>query len=231
MRAVGGLAAYVLFTVAVSAVLASILPALLLQYLVVAVVGGVIFLVGQRPAATSTPKAPNSLLNDPKWGPIAQNYLRDNASARQAARLEAEAVHQEPWYADAVVDMSEVERKWVEKEGPFPGPYDQPWLTVPNPYFVLPLPKLVEWGFASAVEVRQALRWANSPTPPMRWRNRSIVRVVGLMGWPEPEVWARMGLYFWSNPSEAPSPDAALAEAAARSQGQVFDVPKPASLD
>lgn len=57
MRAVGSLAAYVLFTVAVAAVLASILPVLLLPYLVVAVVGGVIFLAGQRPAATSKPKA------------------------------------------------------------------------------------------------------------------------------------------------------------------------------
>jgi hypothetical protein len=231
MRAVGGLAAYVLFTVAVSAVLASILPALLLPYLVVSVVGGVIFLAGQRPGATSTPKAANSLLDDPKWGPMAQNYLRETASAEQAARLKAEAVHGEPWYADAVVDMSEVQRKWAEREGPFAAPNDVRWLTVPNPYFVLPVPKLVEWGFASAVDVREALRWANSPTPPMRWRNRAIVRVVGLMGWPDTEVWARIGLYFWSKHSEAPSPDDARAEATARSQGQVFDVPKPASLD
>jgi hypothetical protein len=223
MRSVGGLATYFVFSVVVAAVLAAILPALLLPYVVVAVIGG--FLLLRDQLRGDVPR-----FSEQEKERMISQYLETLGTARDDARAEAEEARKELWYVDAVVDMDDVERKWTEREGPFAGPDDIPWLRVPNPYFVLPLPKLVQWGFVSALDVREALRWANSPTPPVQWRNPPMMRVVGLMGWPEAEAWARIGLLFWSMPVKSPTPADAQVEASCRAQGQVYDVPRPASL-
>jgi hypothetical protein len=219
----GRLATYVVFSIVVAAILAGILPALALLYVAIAVAGGFLLLAGRLPGRVSRRR-------EQDFRPLLDGYISRVGTAFEHARAEAEAVRREPWHVDAVVDMRDVERKWGEANL-LARPSDAQWLIVPNPYFVLPLPKLVGWNFASAVEVREALRWADSPTPPVRWRNPEMIRVVGLMGWPETEVWARIGLFFWRMPAEAPSPSEAEAEAGCRARGSVFDVPRPASLN
>lgn len=144
----------------------------------------------------------------------------------EADEVEARRVRGEPWHADAVVDLGDVARRWfVEGHG-----FADSTMTVPNPYFVLPLDALVKWGFASAVEVREATRWATSPTPPVRWQNPLFRECLNFMGWSDPEAYARVGLFHWGTDPETPDPRAAAVEAKIRAAGQVYDVPRPASL-
>ncbi len=101
---------------------------------------------------------------------------------------------------------------------------------VPNPYFVLPLPKLVTWGFATPVEIREAARWSDCPTPPVRWQNPRLRKLLNQMGWSDAEAYARIGLFFWHTDGPVPEPRTASIEADMRRQNLVYDVPRPASL-
>jgi hypothetical protein len=123
-------------------------------------------------------------------------YLAQRAVERQEASVRVAAARQEPWFADAVVDMDEVAKRKMEEEGPFS---IDPGIMVPNPYFVLPLPKLVEWGFSTDAEVREAVRLGNLPWPPVGWRSPLYLHVLHLMGWSEAEAYARIGLWAWSS--------------------------------
>jgi hypothetical protein len=253
MRTIRGAAGYVFGTVVIGAILAAIAPMLVLPYIVIAVIGAIFGWVDggkAGPAASSSPSGP-------KWGEPSQRrgdvsprrggpppafskanldsmmtgYMASRTKVYETCEAKAASVRQQPWFADAQVDMDSVNAKWSMAYGPIASETDLPWLLVPNPFFVLSLPKLVEWRFVSPLYVREALRWANSPTPPIRWQNPRMTRVINLMGWSPTEVWARIGLLFWSMAPEAPTPADAQAETEARSRGQVFDVPRPVALD
>ena len=156
---------------------------------------------------------------------VQDSFTRITARAEADGRS-ARMVRAEPWYADAIVDLDAVAARWfVEGHG-----LADSTLTVPNPYFVLPLDALVKWGFASAVEVREATRWATSPTPPVRWQNPLFRERLNFMGWSDPEAYARVGLFHWGTDPVTPDPRAAAVEAKIRAAGQVYDVPRPASL-
>lgn len=173
---------------------------------------------GDRPASKAV--VPASFERE-----VGESITRIVARA-EANGVEARRVREEPWYADAVVDLDEVASRWfVEGHG-----LADSTLTVPNPYFVLSLDALLKWGFASAVEVREATRWATSPTPPVRWQNPLFRERLNFMGWSDPEAYARVGLFHWGTDPETPDPRAAAVEAKIRAAGQVYDVPRPASL-
>jgi hypothetical protein len=156
---------------------------------------------------------------------IAESFARISARA-EADGEEARRVRAEPWHADAVVDLNQVAARWFAAGHAMADTI----LIVPNPYFVLPLDAIVKWGFATAVEVREAVRWAVSTTPPVRWQNPPLRERLNCMGWSDPEAYARIGLFFWRTDPEAPDPASAAIEAKVRADGQVYDVPRPASL-
>lgn len=139
---------------------------------------------------------------------------------------EARRVREEPWYADAVVDLTEAERRWADAGHVLPNTL----LIVPNPYFVLPLAALVKWGFVTAVEVREATRWATSNTPPVRWQNPLFLEPLTFMGWSDVEACVRVGLFHWRTGPDTADPGAASIEARLRASGQIYDVPRPAHL-
>ena len=207
---------YVAFSLIVGGILYALIPGLIPIYAVIAAIGGWGVLSGVRDHLHEY--ATKSLIQE--WG---DRHIAE----LQRASAEASLVQQEPWFADAVVDMAEVgQRRALDHVVVQPGDL------IPNPYFVLPLPKLVTWGFATDVEVREALRWANSPTPPVRWQNPGLREWLNLMGWPDAEAYARLGLFFWHTDDPArPSPQSAANEADMRRQNLVYDVPQPASLD
>ena len=159
-----------------------------------------------------------------EWASAADRIVAGAESDAQEARR----VRAQPWYADAVVDLNEVYPRWLNA-GHFGGLWDTV-LVVPNPYFVLPLVALVKWGFATAVEVREATQWATSNTPPVRWQNPFFRERLNFMGWSDAEAYARVGLHFWRTDPQTPNPSAATMEARIRSSGQIYDVPRPASL-
>jgi len=208
---------YVAFSLIAGGILYALIPGLMPIYAVIAVIGGWGVLSAARDHLHE--HAARSLIQE--WGD------RHIAELKRAS-AQASLVQQEPWFADAVVDMDEVgERRALAGHIVV-----QPGDLIPNPYFVLPLPKLVTWGFATPVEVREALRWANSPTPPVRWQNPQLREWLHLMGWPDVEAYARIGLFFWHADDPArPMPQSASIEADLRRQNRVYDVPRPASLD
>ena len=207
---------YVAFSLIVGGILYALIPGLIPIYAVIAVIGGWGVLSGARDHLHE--HAAKSLIQE--WG---DRHIAE----LERASAQVSLVQQEPWFADAVVDMNEVgERRALDHIVVQSGDL------IPNPYFVLPLPKLVTWGFATPVEVREALRWANSPTPPVRWQNPGLREWLNLMGWPDAEAYARIGLFFWHTDDPArPSPQSAANEADIRRQNLVYDVPRPASLD
>ncbi|MGO9178972.1 MAG: hypothetical protein ACLQBX_13565 [Candidatus Limnocylindrales bacterium] len=146
----------------------------------------------------------------------------------QAGRdgLEASRVRAEPWHADAVVDLQAIASRWFDEGHGLPDSV----LIVPNPYFVLPLDALVKWEFATAVEVREATRWATSNTPPVRWQNPLFREKLNFMGWSDAEAYARVGLFYWQTDPLTPDPAVARLETKLRASGQIYDVPRPASL-
>ena len=166
----------------------------------------------------------------PRTRPNFDQELADSM-ARSVARAEsdqqdARRIRAEPWYADAVVNLDEVASRWfVDGHG-----LADTVLTIPNPYFVLPLAALVKWGFATAVEVREATQWASSDTPPVRWQNPILRERLNFMGWSDTEAYARVGLLHWRTDPEIPDPAAAMIEEKFRASGQIYDVARPASL-
>ena len=225
---------YGLLSVVVGAVIATLLPALVLPYAAIAVLGG-IFLIRDL----SKGKGSGSSSQEDERELTLEGFLRraEERSVRSDAAVEA--ARREPWYRDAAVDARGFEQRWLERY-PFSGLDDLVFES--SPYCVLPLPKLVEWGFATPVEVREAVRWAASPTPPVRWRATKLFEVLTVMGWSEPEACARVGLSYWcdlnwrhtpgSGDSEASASEAsARVEASIRAQGGIWDVPRPVSRD
>jgi len=219
---------YVVFSVAVGAILAATLPFLVPWYAAIAIIGGLMLLGdmarGQGPAVQRLQPVKRV---DPATQRMFDQYLERRASEHQEVSARIDAARQEPWFADAVVDMDEVAKRKQLEEGPFS---IDPGIMVPNPYFVLPLPKLATWGFATPVEIREAVRWADCPTPPVRWQNPRLRKLLNQMGWSDAEAYARIGLFFWHTDGSTPDLQTAAIEADMRRQNRVFDVPRPASL-
>jgi len=220
---------YLAFSLAVGAILAATLPSLVPWYAVVAIIGGLVLLGdlarGQGPGRQKQQRAKRV---DPATQRLFDQYLEKRAAEHQEASARIDAARQEPWSADAIVDMDQVARRKQLDEGPFSA---EPGFMVPNPYFVLPLDKLPVWDFATPVEVREAVRWANSPTPPVRWQNPPLRRLLNQMGWADAEAYARIGLFFWHTDGPAPDPRTAAIEADMRRRNLIYDVPRPASLN
>jgi hypothetical protein len=194
-----------------------LVPGLLPVYAVIAVIGGWGALAAAR----------DKLRHHAIQGIIEAGSKYHFAELERASGV-ASQVKQERWFVDSVVDMEDVGRRRALTGHIWAEPGD----LIPNPYFVLPLPKLVAWDFATAVEVREAVRWANSPTPPVRWQNPPLREHLNLMGWSNAEAYARIGLLFWHTDDPArPSPIDASIEAKMRRQNRVYDIPRPASLD
>jgi hypothetical protein len=146
---------------------------------------------------------------------------------RERASAAVSKVAGEPWFSDSVVDLEEVARRRA-----LAGHWGEPGELVPNAYFVLPLPKLITWGFATPAEVLEAVRSASSPRPPVRWQNPPLREWLNCMGWGDVEACARIGLFFWHTDDPARTiPQSASIEVDLRRQGQVYDVPRPAPLD
>jgi hypothetical protein len=219
---------YVVFSLVVGAILAATLPVLVPWYAAIAIIGGLMLLGdlarGQGPARQG--QQPTKRV-DPATQHMFDQYIDRLAAKEREAAARVNATHQEPWFVDAAVDMDEVAKRKQLEEGPFAV---DPGAMVPNPYFVLPLDKLPIWGFATRVEIREALRWANSATPPVRWQNPPLRRLLNQMGWSDTEAYARIGLFFWHTDSPTPDPRTASIEADMRRQNLVYDVPPPASL-
>jgi hypothetical protein len=209
---------YVVFSLIVGAVLAATLPFLVPWYAAIAFVGGLMLL-----GDLARGRGPGRYFLTPR---VLDEYMQGRAVEHEEASARIAAARQEPWVADAVVDMDEVAKR-IEVEEGFIG---HPGILVPNPYFVLPLPKLVTWGFATPVEIREAVRWADSPTPPVRWQNPGLRKRLNQMGWSDSEAYARLGLFFWHTDGPIPDPPTASTEADMRRQNRVYDVPRPASL-
>ncbi len=207
---------YVAFSVIVGGVLYALVPGLVPVYAVIALIG-----------AWGVLSAARDKLKDYAIKGIIEDGSKYQFAQMERASAVASQVKQQPWFADSVVDMEEVGRRRALTGHIWAEPGD----LIPNPFFVLPLPKLVTWGFATAVEVREAVRWANSPTPPVRWQNPPLRELLNLMGWSNAEAYARIGLFFWHTDDGSPSPLAASIEADLRRQNRVYDVPRPASLD
>jgi hypothetical protein len=218
---------YVVFSLAIGALLAAVLPFLLPWYGAIAVIGGLMLLAhlahGQGPAGRTRPQSRPSDWLTPS---VIDEYLKSRAAEHEAAEARTAQAYSEPWFADAVVDMDALAERLKRTEGPSVSP----GIMVPNPYFVLPLDKLPAWNFATPVEVREAVKWANSPTPPIRWQNPGLRRLLNQMGWPTAEAYARIGLFFWHTDDGKPDPRSAAIEADMRRQNLVYDVPRPASL-
>jgi hypothetical protein len=101
-------------------------------------------------------------------------------------------------------------------------PLSEPNLIIPNPFFVLPMPKLVEWGFVGASDPLRATLWLRSSTPPVSWQNGPLVELLRLMGWDDQEAYLRIGLWLWYLDSVKPDANRAAIEADYRGQNLVF---------
>jgi hypothetical protein len=193
---------YVAFSLIVGGVLYALAPGFVPIYLVIAVIGAWGILAAARDKLRSY--AASSLVED--W-------------------MQRHAAEPERTSADVVEDLQRrrSNASGIRAEHPE---------VAPNPYFVLPVPELIARGFATAVEVREAGRWANSPTPPVRWQNPQLRELLNSMGWSDREAYARIGLFFWhmDNPART-DPQSARIEASLRAEGHLYDVPRPASLD
>jgi len=166
---------YVVFCVAVGAVLATFLPVLVPWYAVLVAVPGSVLLLADV-ARGRWPGRPHESSNQ-----MVEDFKASKIAETQHAEEEANLIRQEPWYADAV-QADEQTMGYV----------------VPSEYFVLSLADLVKLGWATNVEVREAVRWANSPTPPFRWRNSRLVGLLHNLGCSDAEAFTRLGLYFWN---------------------------------
>lgn len=218
---------YMAFSLVVGAVLAATLPFLVPWYAAIAVVGGLMLLGDMaRGRGPGQPQRRQGKPSDWVTQRVLDEYMQGRAVEWEQASAHIAAAHQEPWFADAVVDMDEVAKRIEVEEGPF----IDPGVMVPNPYFVLPLLKLATWGLVTPVEIREAVRWADCPTPPVRWQNPRLRKLLNQMGWSDAEAYARIGLFFWHTDGPLPDPRTASIEADMRRQNLVYDVPRPASL-
>lgn len=163
---------YIAFSIVAGLVLLSALgPTIAMGYVVLAVLGFVLLLRDLRADMRARFRE----------GAV-EGYLdRLHEAAEKADRIRAE-----PWHADAVVDMREVqERAWREA-----GLLANALLLTPNPYFVLPLEGLVKWGFASPNEIRAAVEAAQASGVPDPFYPEAFNRL-RFLGWSEFETRAR----------------------------------------
>jgi len=185
--------AYVVWALVIALVVVIALPAALPVYIVIAVIGGALVLRSVLREHVNSVRAARR-----PSGVVAGPYELARA-AEAKARLE-------PWYADVAVDLAAVWRAWAIKH---PNPERPPGRDDPaaavSPYYLLPLPKLIEWGFATPERVREATNWASSTWFPHLCET-PLWEMLRLMGWSDSEACARIILVAWSRGSSEPRP-------------------------
>lgn len=185
------LVAYVVWALVVALVVVAALPAALPVYIVIAAIGGALVLrsvLREHARIVRAARRPA--------GVVAGPY-----EVARAAEVKARI---EPWYADVTIDLAAVWRSWAVKHSKLDDPLgrDQPAVAV-NPFYLLPLPKLIEWGFATRERVRDAIAWASSPWFPHLCET-PLWEMLRLMGWSDSEACARIILATWSQGSSEP---------------------------
>ena len=183
-------AAYVVWALVLGLAVAAGLPAVLPVYVVAAVIGGALVLrraLKEHGRSVRATRRPGGLVAGPY-------------DLARAAEVKART---EPWYADVSVDLPSAWRTWSTKHPVPKDPLgrDDPVLAV-NPFYLLPLPKLVEWGFATEDQVRTATIWASSTWFP-RLCETPVWEMLRGMGWSDSDACARIILVKWSEGSSA----------------------------